>query len=114
GGDRRVLFYSGHGARIPEYGPEGKPDHYSESLVPFDFDWSPERSITDRQLSGLYSQLPYDANFVGIFDCCHSGGLTRDGGPKIRGISPPDDIRHRMLRGNKAEQMWEESDMRSL
>jgi hypothetical protein len=113
-GDRRVLFYSGHGARIPEYGPDGKPEHYSESLVPYDFDWSPKHAITDRQFCELYSQLPYASNFVGIFDCCHSGGLTRDGGPKIRGISPPDDVRHRALRWDAAEQMWVARDFKPL
>ena len=42
------------------------------------------------------------------------GGLTQDGARKIRAITPPVDIRHRMLRWNKAEQMWEERDLRNL
>jgi hypothetical protein len=104
--DERVLFYSGHGAQIPAYGVTGEPDHYSESLVPVDFDWTPAHAITDRQFCELYSQLPYDAHFLAVFDCCHSGGLTRDGGPKIRGINPPDDVRHRALRWDAAEGMW--------
>lgn len=105
-GDERVLYYSGHGAQIPAYGPNEEPDHFSESLVPHDFDWTPKHSITDRQFSELYSQLPYGATFLAIFDCCHSGGLTRDGGPRVRGINPPDDVRHRALRWSKEEQMW--------
>jgi hypothetical protein len=105
-GDERMLFYSGHGAQIPEYGPQGEPDHVDECLVPYDFDWSPPRAITDKQFCEFYSQLPYKCHFVAVFDCCHSGGLTRDGGPRIRGLTPPDDIRHRALRWNPLEQMW--------
>ena len=51
-GDELVFYYSGHGARIPEYGENFEPDHYVESLVPWDFDWSPEKSISDDQIFG--------------------------------------------------------------
>ena len=105
-GDERMLFYSGHGAQIPEYGPQGEPDHVDECLVPFDFNWAPDHAITDKQFCEFYSQLPYKSHFVAVFDCCHSGGLTRDGGPRIRGLTPPDDIRHRALRWSSTEHMW--------
>jgi hypothetical protein len=104
----RVLFYSGHGAQIPEYGEKNEVDHVDECLVPYDFDWSRGKAITDVQFHELYSQLAYDTSFLAIFDCCHSGGMTRDGGPRVRGLAPPDDIRHRMLRWNPKEQMWEQ------
>lgn len=104
--DERVLFYSGHGAQIPRYNPSGKPDSVDECLVPYDFDWTPQRAILDRQFCQLYSQLPYDCYFVAMLDCCHSGGMTRDGGPRIRGLTPPDDIRHRALQWNASEGMW--------
>ncbi len=113
-GDERVLFYSGHGAQLPTYGPHGEPDHYDECLVPHDFDWSPAHAVTDKQFLELYSQLPYESHFVAIFDCCHSGGLTRDGGPRVRGLNPPDDIRHRALRWNAEEQMWVARDFTPL
>ena len=106
-GDERVLFYSGHGAQIPGYGSDDEPDHIDECLVPFDFDWTLAHAILDKQFCELYSQLPYGSHFVAMFDCCHSGGLTRDGGPRIRGLTPPDDIRHRALRWVAKEQMWE-------
>jgi hypothetical protein len=105
-GDQRMLFYSGHGARMPEYNIKGEPDHYDECLVPYDFDWSRTRAILDNQFYELYSQLPYGSYFVGMFDCCHSGGITREGGPRMRGITPPDDIRHRALRWEAREEMW--------
>jgi hypothetical protein len=105
-GDQRVLFYSGHGAQIPGYGANDEPDRVDECLVPHDFDWSPAHAILDNQFCELYSQLPYESHFVAVFDCCHSGGITRDGGPRIRGLTPPDDIRHRALRWEPGEQMW--------
>jgi len=104
--DERVLFYSGHGAKIPGYNGKDEPDHVDECLVPHDFDWTPERAIRDKQFCEMYSQLPYGCYFVAMFDCCHSGGLTRDGGPRIRGLTPPDDIRHRALRWDSKEEMW--------
>ncbi len=107
-GDERVLFYSGHGAQIPAYGVSDEVDHLDECLVPFDFDWTPARAITDKQFLSMYSQLPYDSYFAAIFDCCHAGGMAREGGRRVRGITPPDDIRHRALKWNAALQMWEE------
>ena len=111
--DERVLFYSGHGAQIPAYGAHQEVDHLNECLVPWDFDWSLEHAITDKQFVSFYSQLPYDSHFAAIFDCCHSGGLTREGGLRPRGIDPPDDIRHRALRWNIELGMWQERSMPS-
>jgi hypothetical protein len=105
-GDELVFYYSGHGARVPEYGVDFEPDHHVETLVPWDFDWTPERWIADDQIFNLYSQLPYDTRLVMIFDCCHSGGIHRDGGARPRGIVPPDDIRHRELKWDREARMW--------
>ena len=105
-GDERFLFYSGHGAQVPGYDATGEPDHIDECLVPYDFDWSPAHAILDKQFCGFYSQLPYESQFVAVFDCCHSGGMTRAGGPLVRGLSPPDDIRHRALRWDLNLRMW--------
>jgi len=113
-GDERVFFYSGHGAQIPAYGKGDSVDHQDECLVPFDFDWARERAVTDDQFYDLYSQLPYGSRFVAILDCCHSGGMTRAGGMKVRGIEPPDDIRHRMLQWNRRLQMWEQRKLDEL
>ncbi len=106
-GDERVFYYSGHGAQIPGYGAGETIDHVDECLVAHDFDWSRERAIVDDDLLEFYSQLPYDARFVIMLDCCHSGGMTRQGGLRVRGIEAPDDVRHRALRWNTRHQMWE-------
>lgn len=113
-GMERVLFYSGHGAQLPLYNAVGEIDHIDECLVPFDFDWTKERAITDDDFYHLYTDLPYEARFFAMFDCCHSGGLTRDGARKVRGISPPDDIRHRMLCWDRTEKMWRQRQLPSL
>jgi hypothetical protein len=107
-GQQRVLFYSGHGAQIPAYGAKQEVDHTDECLVPYDFDWTPERAVADDQFFELYSQLPYDSRFVAILDCCHSGGMTRSSPAKIRGLNPPDDIRHRTMEWVPETQMWRE------
>src|SRR5262249_38421489 len=53
-GDERVLFYSGHGAQIPAYGVRDEPDHLSECLVPYDFDWTPDHAVRDKQFKEFY------------------------------------------------------------
>jgi hypothetical protein len=104
--DELFFYYSGHGARIPEYGNDYEADHYIETLVPWDFDWSREKRVSDSQIFDLYSQLPFDTRLVMVFDCCHSGGIHRDGGMRARGVTPPDDIRHRELKWDRKTQLW--------
>lgn len=105
-GDQRVFIYSGHGGKIESYGIGEVVDREDECLVPHDFDWSTERAILDDDLYTLYSQIPYGADVVFFLDCCHAGGLRRDGQAKARGINPPDDIRHRALRWKPETGMW--------
>jgi hypothetical protein len=105
-GDERLFFYSGHGATIPEYGENFEPDRKTETLVPWDFDWSQEHAVIDDQIFRLYSQLPYSTRFAMILDCCHSGGMHRQGGARVRGLNPPDDIRHRELKWDLQNRMW--------
>lgn len=113
-GDELVFYYSGHGAQLATYGDSGGVDRHDETLVPYDFDWSPETCVTDDRIFELYAQLPYDTRLAMIFDCCHSGGIHRAGGPRAKGLNPPDDIRHRELRWNIEAQMWEERGLRKL
>ncbi|WP_247653694.1 caspase family protein [Labrenzia sp. PHM005] len=105
-GDELIFYFSGHGARYPEYNAQDMPDRFIEALVTADFDWSRGRCIKDRDIVDLYSQLPYDCRLLMIFDCCHSGGLHRNGTAKVRGLTPPDDIRHRMLYWDRKKSMW--------
>jgi len=109
--DVRFFYYSGHGSKIPAYGDTGEVDGRDECLVPHDFDWTREKAVTDDQFYEMYAQLPYDAHFLAVLDCCHSGGMTRDSGVRVRGLAPPDDIRHRELRWDGEEQVWVSRDL---
>ncbi|MEM7670274.1 MAG: caspase family protein, partial [Pseudomonadota bacterium] len=112
--DELVLYYSGHGARVPEYGARQEPGRLTETLVPHDFDWSPERSVSDEQIFQFYAQLPYETQFLMIFDCCHSGSMHRQSAARARGVSPPDDIRHRELKWDRKEEMWVERNFEEI
>jgi len=105
-GDTLVFAYSGHGAQITPRGFDGKPQSHIECLLPHDCDWSPSTLISDANLVQLYADLPFGVNLVMILDCCHSGGVWRNVGAQVRGVPPPDDLRHESLQWNKAEQMW--------
>jgi hypothetical protein len=105
-GDQRFFFYSGHGAQLPAYAPDGKINHIDSCLVPYDFKWTRETAITDDRFVDLYSQLSYDARLMIMLDSCYSGGMTRGGGTLVRGLDPPDDIRHRMLKWDAEHEMW--------
>jgi hypothetical protein len=105
-GDERIFYYSGHGARMPEYGPQEEPDHHVETLVPWDFDWGSEHMITDDAIRDLYAQLPYGLRFMMVLDCCHSAGTPKAGGPRPKALAPPDDIRHRELEWDHEKEMW--------
>ncbi len=111
--DVRFLYFSGHGAMLPIYGPEGQIDRTSPCLVPYDFVWTKETAITDEALLNFYSQLPYDSHFMMVLDCCHAGGLTR-GTMQPRGLEPPDDIRHRLLQWDRKLQMWKPRELHPL
>ncbi len=106
-GDNLFFFYSGHGAQIPSTEIDGEDsDHLDECLVTYDFDWKRENAYTDKEFLKSYSQLSYGVDFTTILDCCHSGGMTRDVGNKARGVSPPDDIRHRLIKWDSRRKMW--------
>jgi hypothetical protein len=105
--DYRVLYYSGHGVQIPGYGVNQQVDHLEDGLVPVDFNWVKLNAITDRDLLDLYSQLPYKTRFIALFDCCYAGGLIRSAHSRIRTLSVPPDIRHRIQQWNPATRSWE-------
>ena len=110
-GDTVFFYFSGHGAQVPAYGRDAEVDHIDECLVPYDFNWQQGNAIFDDEFAALYSQLPYGAKFVAMFDCCHAGGMQRGLGSasaasNARSIGMPDDIRHRALRWDRDTQMW--------
>lgn len=77
-GDVFAFTYSGHGSQIPDEDGD-ELDFLDEVLVPWDFDWTAEHMITDDWFRDCYfNKWPDNANFTGIFDCCHSKTGLKD------------------------------------
>jgi hypothetical protein len=106
-GSQRIFYYSGHGVQIPGYGVKEQVDHLEDGLVPVDFDWAKLNAITDQDLLALYSQLPYNARFTAIFDCCYAGGLIKSLRTRVRALAVPLDVQHRMQKWNSTRRAWE-------
>jgi len=77
-GDLLFFGYSGHGALAQDRSPSGRVRGVRECICPVDFDWSPERMITDLQFVEIFSKLPRGVKLFWISDSCHSGGLDRE------------------------------------
>jgi hypothetical protein len=79
-GDVVVLHYSGHGSQRSSADPtEG--DGLDETIVPHDSGRRPHPNleIADDEIHGWLRQLnERTANLTLVFDCCHSGTITRD------------------------------------
>lgn len=81
-GDTCLLFFSGHGSRMPS--PEAfwhiDLDRRCESLVCWDSRLPGGRDLADKELSYLIWQATQgkDVHFTAIFDCCHAGSVSRD------------------------------------
>ncbi len=75
-----VIHYSGHGSQMTDR--EGdEPDGLDETIVPYDSGRAPDpnRDITDDEIYIRLLRLTEKTPCVAlIFDCCHSGGISRD------------------------------------
>ena len=102
-GDRRVLYYAGHGVQLRTRKPNGELlDGLDEALLayPTAFTDDLERmAIFDDELLKLYvDSKAYVAEVTFILDCCHGGGFNSDdmpGKPRIMSVTPPIDLLHR-------------------
>lgn len=73
-----VCFYSGHGSRKAD---PRRPEGWLESIVPHDSGRGdyPNRDIPDEEIDRWVQRLNENTPHVTlIFDCCHSGSVTRD------------------------------------
>ncbi|MFN8574693.1 MAG: caspase family protein [Gemmatimonadaceae bacterium] len=87
-----VVHYAGHGSQMTDL--EGdEPSGRDSTMVPCDSaGWQGQnRDITDDEIALKLEALGGKTSFITlIFDCCHSGTITRDvGAPKARSL-PPD------------------------
>jgi hypothetical protein len=90
-GDVVVVHFSGHGSQMTDR--EGdEADGLDETIVPADSGrgaW-PNRDITDDEIYEVLTRLTAQTPLVTlIFDCCHSGSVTRDlAAARTRRIEP--------------------------
>jgi metacaspase-1 len=110
----RVFYYSGHGLQIPGLGSNGQIDHVEDGMVPVDFDWQQLNAITDKDLFALYSQLPEEARFLAIFDCCFSGGLIKEPRGSVRNLPVPEEIRHSLQEWDSENRRWRRRQLKKL
>jgi hypothetical protein len=97
-GDQVVVLLSGHGSRQPESSPPDpvhpEPDGIDEVFLPADVSsWKgfPERvpnAIVDDEIGAWLDAIIAKRAYVwAIFDCCHSGTMTR-GSEIVREVQP--------------------------
>ena len=88
-----VIAYSGHGSQMTDRDRDD-PDALDETIVPYDSGRAPHenRDITDDEIYDRLLRLAEKTRFITLlFDCCHSGSVSRDGfGDRSRWI-PTDD-----------------------
>jgi len=76
-GDSLVFYYSGHGTRVANIGPDLEIDGLDEAIVPHDY--STAGVLRDDDFKAIFdSRLKPGVNLEVIFDCCHSGTGTRN------------------------------------
>lgn len=87
-----VFHYAGHGSQVTDLNGD-EPSGYDSTLVPYDSaGWQGQnRDITDDVLELKLTALGEKTSYITLlFDCCHSGSVTRDvQGPRSRSL-PPD------------------------
>ncbi|MCU7617480.1 caspase family protein [Chryseobacterium sp. PBS4-4] len=74
-GDSIVFYYSGHGTRVANIGADLEIDGMDEAICPHDY--STAGVIRDDDFKAIFSKLKAGVNLEVIFDCCHSGTVTR-------------------------------------
>jgi hypothetical protein len=87
-----VIAYSGHGSQMTDRDGD-EPDGMDETIVPHDSGREPDenRDITDDEIHDrMLAFAARTHNVTLLFDCCHSGSVSRDSfGQRIRWV-PPD------------------------
>lgn len=81
-GDTCVFYFSGHGSRAhaPREFWHLDPDRMNESMVCWDSRIDGGKDLMDKEISYLLWKATQgrDVHFLAVFDCCHSGTITKD------------------------------------
>lgn len=70
-GDFGFWLFTGHGVLFPTL------NGLDEALCAYGFDWTSATTIKDEQIQTAMKRLRLGADFVAVFDCCHSRGLGK-------------------------------------
>ncbi|MEW4530196.1 caspase family protein [Maioricimonas sp. JC845] len=96
-GDEVVIFFAGHGSQQPERVAGSEVDGLDEIFLPRDVGkWDSARgsvtnAIIDDEIAGwLQALTSKGAHVWAIFDCCHSGDLSRGVNERQRFVEPAD------------------------
>lgn len=84
-GSSIVFYYSGHGTRVTNIGPDLELDGLDEAIVPHDY--ATAGVLRDDDLNALFRTLGAGVNLEVFLDSCFSGTGTRDFVLKLDGIS---------------------------
>lgn len=103
-GDVCIMFYAGHGTRLPNFtDPSGK----DEALVVFSPEWEylfagendalaiflkenwDLQFIRDKEIKASFGEIADGVNLILVMDCCHSGDMQRDIRNFPRYLDPP-------------------------
>ena len=80
-GDLALFYFSGHGSRMtaPEGFKHSSTNGFIETFVAHDSRTKDGRDIADKEFSYMLWEVTKDKEvaFTTIFDCCHSGDITR-------------------------------------
>ena len=58
--------------------PKEELDGSDEIICPYDFDWTKETTLRDKEFAQIFSAIPKGVHFVWISDSCHAEDLSRD------------------------------------
>lgn len=105
--DVLLLYYSGHGTRLPNMcDPSGKDEalvafspcwdsllanEYDASAIFLKENWNLQ-FIRDKELKTRFDTLPNGVQLTLLMDCCHSGDINRDSNTRPRFVEPPPSI----------------------
>jgi len=95
-GDCSLVYYSGHGARLPLSGSVGPADTHAQLIIPTDFGQSTDddfRGITSPELSALQGALTFKTrNVIVVLDCCHSSAMSRGLDDVVRSLGDVEQV----------------------
>ncbi|HPH86428.1 MAG TPA: caspase family protein [Ferruginibacter sp.] len=78
--DVALIYFSGHGSQVKN-SLSAEPDQLDETIVPADAWKSGVQDIRDKELARVFNRfLDKGVKLTVIFDCCHSGSISRGPG----------------------------------